>query len=409
MRIFFVNRFFHPDESATSRILTDLVGGLRDNFNIQVVTSRHSYDNSSTRLPVCTVEDRLTVNRLWSSRFGRSKTALRAIDYLSFHAAVAWFLVRRVRPGDVVVLKTDPPLLQLINTALIRIRGGKVVNWLQDIYPEIAERAGVYRGPAWLARMICKWRDRTLRAAVTNVVISERMATYLQGRGIRNVRVIPNWADEQAISPVPREANDVRREWRLGDRFVVMYSGNLGRVHAFDEIREAMHLLSHRDDIAFVFVGGGAEQQGLKAFVESKGLRNTMFFPLQPRDRLRHSLAAADLHLVTLKAGMEDLVMPSKLYGVWAAGRPVAFVGEPDSAVARLIRESGTGLAFTHGDAAGLVQAIEALADEPASRAEQGRNARRLFEQRFTRAHCLGLWQDLIQGKFSAETVPGTT
>jgi glycosyltransferase involved in cell wall biosynthesis len=396
MRTWFVNRFYLPDASATSQLLADLVRDVETDREVAVITTRGLHDNPRAGLEPRELMGRSSVYRLWSTRFGRRSKWLRALDYLTFHASVAWFLLGRVRSGDVVVLKTDPPLLQLMNTSIIRFRGGKVINWIQDIYPEIAERSGMFPGPGWLVRLLRAWRDRALRKAAANVVISRRMGRFLESRKIGNVSVISNWADEESITPVPREDNPLRAEWGLADRFAVMFSGNFGRVHAFDEIRGAMAALSEHGGVRFVLVGDGAQRATVQAFVESNGLKNVAFYPFQPQTRLRYSLGLADVHLVSLRPGMEDLVMPSKLYGILAAGRSALFIGERDSAIADLIHRHDVGKAFVHGDGASLTEEIRNLAAnrEPVDRMQK--NARELFENRFTRARCVVQWKELI-------------
>jgi glycosyltransferase involved in cell wall biosynthesis len=363
---------------------------------VRVVSSRYRVRGNTRPLPRRAQQDDIPVYRVGGRRGGNSSLGRRAVDYIRFHAAVVCLLAFKGRAGDLVVLKTDPPLLQLITTAVVRLKGGKVVNWLQDIYPEIAGRLGLFPGPQWLLRLLAAWRDRALRAAAANVVVSERMAGYLTGRGVDNVRVIANWSDAAAIRPLGREVNPLRSEWGLQDAFVVMYSGNFGRVHAFGEVIDAVHLLSGEAGIRFVFVGSGAGLDSLRRAVSGSGTRNALFKPLQPRDVLRFSLALGDLHLVTLKPAMEDLVMPSKLQGVLAAGRPVAFIGEPDSHIAKWVRQHDVGVAFAPGDGAGLAAAIRRLARDRARIEEMGRNARRQFEQEFTRSQGMAKWRELV-------------
>jgi glycosyltransferase involved in cell wall biosynthesis len=336
--------------------------------------------------------------RVWTTRFGRSALLWRAVDNLSFHFSVALFLIFHVRRGDIVVLKTDPPLLQLLTTGVIRMKGGKVVNWVQDIYPEIAERLGKFPGPGWLAKLVSAWRDHALNRAARNVVISAPMAAYLQQRGVAGVRVIPNWADESTIFPLEHEQNPLRAEWGLTDKFVVMYSGNFGRVHAFAEIIDAVGQFADDPEVQFVFIGEGAALSSLREELGSVGVGNAIFKPFQPREKLRFSLGAADLHLVSLKDGMEELVMPSKLYGILAAGRPVAFVGQQGSEIGALIEEKDVGFSASSGDGVVLAQSIRLLVKDRDRRAQLGKNARALFEKEYSLANGIARWRELLEG-----------
>lgn len=400
-RIIFVNRFYFPDGSATSQILTELTTDLCADFSISVVTSRKLSNDPALWLPSRELINGVDVHRIWTTRLGHASLWRRAVDYLSFHVSLSWFLLRRVQPGDVVVLKTDPPLLQLFHTSLIRLKGGKVVNWLQDIYPEIAVRLGKFPSPRWLARAIAGWRDSALRAAVANVAISNAMAEYLLQRGLEKPHTIPNWADESLIQPVDHANNPLRKAWGLEGQFTVMYSGNFGRAHAFAEIAEAARQLAAKADIHFLFAGEGAGLGPLQQ-VLLESAANASFKPFQAREVLSHSLGVADLHLVSLKAGMEGLVMPSKVYGILAAGRPVVFIGEPKSELAALIEREQVGFAVGLGDGAGLAQQILALTRDLPRLKRYGINARKWFEREFTRAQAKARWRELLHAASAA-------
>jgi len=397
IRMIFVNRFFHPDASATSQILTELAKDLAREFTVAVVTSRQSASDGSARFKPSETLDGVSVVRLFTTHLGRTSLWRRAADYLSFHIAVVFFLLAHVARNDVVVLKTDPPLLQLCNTAVIRFKGGAVVNWLQDLYPEVAVRLAKFPGPRWLSDAIAAWRDRALRAARANVVVSTAMGNYLNRRGLSNVRVIPNWADECAITPVNHAENPLRAEWGLEGKIVVMYSGNFGRAHSFDEIAAAAVQLSGEPEIRFVFVGEGAGLGLLKEKLAAVQATNFVFLPFQEKTRLSYSLGAADLHLVTLKPGMEDLLMPSKIYGILAAGRPILLVGDGTGPLASWIRQENLGFAISSGDADGLINAIRQLSGDADLRAQQNINARGEFEAHYTRSLAVATWSVLVR------------
>ena len=150
MTLIFVNRYFYPDHSATSQVLTDIAFGLAaKGYRVRVVTSRQRYSDRSAQLPPRERVRGVEVHRVWTTRFGRSGLPGRAVDYLAFHLASAWTLWRLARAGDVIIAKTDPPMLSVTAAPVARLRGAKLVNWLQDIFPEVAQALGLGRG--WLA------------------------------------------------------------------------------------------------------------------------------------------------------------------------------------------------------------------------------------------------------------------
>jgi glycosyltransferase involved in cell wall biosynthesis len=401
MRVLFINRYFYPDHSATSQMLTDLASDLqRDGLDITVITGRQLIDDPRARLAVREQVEGIDVHRVWSSRFGRATLVGRAIDYLSFYAGAGWRLARLCRPGDVVVAKTDPPLISVIAALVTRWRGAHLVNWLHDLFPEIAERLelGLVRGQP--ARALRALRDASLRAAAMNVAIGTRMAEQLTGLGIEAARVtvIHNWCDGRAVRPRPRAGHRLRREWQLDERFVVMYSGNMGYAHEFDTVLDAAARLRLRSEVLFLFIGGGVQRARIEQQVRSRGLENVQFKPYQPRERLGESLTAADAHLVCLRPQLEGLMVPSKFYAVAAAGRPILLVGAGGGELAGLVAEAQCGCQVAPGAGAVLAERIAELAADPRLGQRQGLAARHLFETRFDRPVAARAWRLALAG-----------
>lgn len=423
VRIFFVNRYFYPDHSATSQMLTDLAFALADRgHRITVVTSRLSYDDPVMRLPARETVNGVEVIRLATTGFGRAGLAGRAVDYLTFYLAAAWLLLRQVRRGDMVVAKTDPPLLSIVTTPIVRLRGAHPVNWLQDIYPEVATALGMAGdGFSRIPLAILTWlRDRALRKASLNVAIGERMAAELRRRGAApdRIRVIPNWADGRLVRPVAPGDNELRRAWGLADAFVVGYSGNLGRAHDSNTILAAIALteaslaIAAADTISttripvstppyaaieWLFIGGGAQLAKLKEQIEQRGDRNVRFEPYQPREHLSECLSVPDVHLITLRPCLEGLIVPSKYYGIAAAGRPAIFIGDPDGEIGRILSTTDTGLIVAEGDGAALARAIVGLAGDQRTANDLGRRARTLFEEKYDVTFAVQAWDDAIR------------
>ena len=400
MKVVFVNRFYAPDHSATSQMLTDLAIALAaGGADVQVITSRLRYDDVAASLAPHEVIDGVEVHRVWTSRFGRGNLAGRALDYLSFYVAAGAKLFGLVRSGNVVVAKTDPPLVSVVAGGVARMRGARLVNWLQDLYPEVAANLGMApaRGPGGA---LLRWlRDGSLRHAAANVVLGQRMRECVTTLGVdpKTIVVIPNWADGALLRPVERGANPLRAEWGLGDKFVVGYSGNLGRVHEFRTVLDAAEALRSQADIVFLFIGDGAQKAALATAAQERGLSNILFRPYQPREALGRSLGAADVHLVTLRPELEGLVVPSKFYGVAAVGRPTIFIGDPEGEIGSVVREAECGICVQQGDAEGLAQAITTLRDDPALRERMGANARRVFEERYDRRITVERWRRLLR------------
>jgi glycosyltransferase involved in cell wall biosynthesis len=275
-----------------------------------------------------------------------------------------------------------------------------LVNWLQDVYPEVARELDTPLVRGRVGRWLKGLRNVSLRDAEANVVIGQVMAERLEAEGIcpARVTVIPNWADEQALRPIPTIESVARKKWRFepGD-FVLGYSGTLGRAHECETLLAAARLLARRHDVKFLFVGGGHEYARLEGAVREEGLAGFTFRPHQPRDRLEDTLGAADAHWISLRPELEGLIVPSKFYGILAAGRPVVAVASPDGEIGRIVADTGCGFAIEPGDADGLARAIETVADDPILRRTMAERARQASECRFPRASALERWTELIQ------------
>jgi colanic acid biosynthesis glycosyl transferase WcaI len=395
-RVIFVNRYFYPDLSATSQILSDLAFYLASiGVHVIVITGRQHYTDAAAPLPARETIRGVEVIRVATTAFGRTHLLGRAFDYISFYATAFWELIRRIRRRDIVVAKTDPPLMSVVAAFATRLRGARQINWLQDLFPEVALVLEPELLNGTVVRAAQKARDWSLRHAVLNVVLGNLMLKRLRDLGVREDRVvkIPNWADDRAITPVPHERNPLRAEWGLEGKFVVAYSGNLGRAHEFQTIMKAAVLLNGEPDVVFLIIGGGAQLQNVRNFAAIYGLTNIVERPYQARERLALSLGVADVHLITLKPQLEGLIVPSKFYGIAAAQRAIAFIGDAEGEVGTLVRQYECGACFEVGDEQGLAQFISHLAQNRVQAERMGRNARRALEAEWSQEKAFAQWQ----------------
>lgn len=396
-RIVFINRFFYPDQSATSQILSDLAFALANaGFEITVVTSKRG---SSTNRHIETISG---VKILRVGRAGARSSSLigQAMEYLEFYAAATWLLSSNVKPEDLVVAKSDPPLISVFAAFAAHLRSGKLINWLQDIYPEVADKLGFHfaRGPTgWVLRQA---RDAALRSAHVNVAIGNRMALFLGKRIAANkIEVIPNWVNDREILPIARADNEFRTSIARNGEFVVGYSGNLGRAHEFETMLNAARLLAHDEDVLFVFIGGGHYLKALKNRVETDGLENRFrFLPTQPLKELKFSLSAPDVHWISLRPELDELILPSKIYGILAAGRPTIAIMARNCEISCLLERHCCGIVIDPGDSVSLAREILRLKNDPDMCTAMGQRARELLEREFTRQKAIDRWAELLRG-----------
>jgi glycosyltransferase involved in cell wall biosynthesis len=352
----FVNRVYPPAPGATGALLAELAPALVDRgWRVTILTGPAEGAPRSER-----TGDGVHVERVGALPFTRESTWRRGLAYASlFPAFLAGAL--RIPAPDVMVTKTDPPMLKVLGPLLGRFTGARTVHWAQDLYPEVAEGVGVIAEHGVLAGAMRRLSRGALHGHDHVVAVGRCMRDRLvQDRGLapERVTVNPNWPPS-AVRPVPHDENAFRAEHDLDDRFVVMYSGNMGLAHPFDAVLDAAARLQEESpEVVVLFVGEGPRKDALQRQVARRSLDNVRFLPFQPRERLAESLSAADLHLVTMQDELEGLVVPSKLYGALGAGRPALFLGPSGSEAARVVREQDCGTVLSDPDGSTLAEVI---------------------------------------------------
>ena len=366
MRVIAVNRYYRPDGSPTSRLLTDVAERCAaDGLDVTVITGRRGYRTGGRIGRGRETIGGVDVRRVTTSGLRRHRLVGRAIDDATFHLAAFLAILTVARSGDVVIAKTDPPLLCLAAWAAAALRGARLVNWCQDVFPEVAAALGVGHAGGRLGAGLRWLRNRCCGAAAFNAVLSPAMRDVLVAQGVApgKLRVLPNWC-EVGLTPVARATNPLRAAWGLGESIVIGYSGNLGRAHGPERIADLVVATRSVGGLAWLFVGGGAGMAAVAARAAAAGVRNVQFRPYQPSERLSLSLSAADIHLISLDPACEGLIVPSKYYGVLAVGRPLLFLGAPSGAIAGEIVRHRLGRVLPCDAPETWAGAVSALADE---------------------------------------------
>jgi colanic acid biosynthesis glycosyl transferase WcaI len=397
LRVVLLNQYYAPDEAATSQLLTDLGSGLvAAGHEVRAVCGNRSYADPERRYPAREKLDGVDIRRVRTTGFGRSRSLGRIIDYLSFLVGASCGLLFSRRP-DVVISLSTPPLVAALGWLLARLRGASSFYWVMDVYPDLAFELGVLDARSIAGRLFAALTRLTLRRSDAVIALGETMAERLQSVGVRRLVTIHNWADGDAIRAGAGRAADRRSEWGWEGKLVLLYSGNLGLAHEFDTILDAAGLLRNRPQLLFVFVGGGPRMPELQQAVRERSLDNVQFRPYVSREHLGESLAAGDVHLITLRQNMPGLLVPSKLYGVLAAGRPTIYVGPDEGEVSDIIAAGRCGIRVANGDAEALAEAVLQYERDDGSRERAGRRARELFEERFTKGRGISAFMRLIE------------
>ena len=398
-RILVLNQYYWPGVEATAHLLTELCEALAEEYDVEVVTGvLHGHEDEPRQLE----HNGVRITRVSSTSYERSELGRRAVNYFSYLG----FALRHALSGpppNLVLCMTDPPIIGDLGVVVGRRVGAPVLVISQDVFPEIATELDRLRNPAVIGvlRLLV---GSYLRRADRIVAIGETMRDRLEAKGAppERLRVIPNWVDTSEITPQPRD-NTWAVQHDLASRFVVMHSGNVGHAQDLDSLVRAATFLRDRDDLRIVIAGFGARHAQIIALAERLEVEETVrFLPYQKRERLSLSLSSADVHVVGLAKGLAGYVVPSRLYGILAAGRPVIAAADERSETARLVREIGCGLVIPPGRPELLARTIREAADGAYELDDMGRRGRAYVEEEADRLVAMERYRALVREMLAA-------
>jgi glycosyltransferase involved in cell wall biosynthesis len=298
----------------------------------------------------------------------------------------AFHLLKAIWFHDLVMLTTEPPYLPILGYLIHRLTGFPYICLLYDIYPDVVVNLGMLPSHNPIVRLWQWLNHQTWQHAQALIVLSPSM----QAQVIRQCPevaektcVIHSWCNPNEIYPVPKADNGFIKQQGLEKTFTILYSGNMGRCHDMATIIAAAQALRH-DPVQFMFIGGGSKMQDCINQVEAWGLQNCKFLPYQEKKELSYSLSAADLALVSLAPGMEEVVAPSKLYSLLAAGRPIAAICEERSYLRAILNDAGCGQGIDNDNPYQLVNFVRYLIKSPEHLQSMGLAGRNYFLSHFT-------------------------
>jgi glycosyltransferase involved in cell wall biosynthesis len=373
MHILLLNEYYPPDTSATARMAAQVAERLVKQHDVTVVAGRPSYDpDESYRFAPLhrTIRNQVAVECVGSTAFPRHHMRRRVSNYLSYLAlAVPRSLA--LRP-DVILAMTDPPVAGIAGAFIAQLAGKPFVYNIRDMYPDMAIGGDIVRDNAWIERWESLHR-RALRQAARVIVLGDDMKDRIVAKGIPAENVVIVRDGTSFPEAMPDQTDPIVQEIRCGFPFVAVHAGNLGFYGAWDTLLKAAEILSN-ENTGLVFVGDGANRASLSA--SAANIQNIRFLPFRPVEQVPQVMMAGDVQIITVKRGLEGVVVPSKLYSTLAAGRPVLAVAAPESDAARIITKAGCGLSADPDNPAAVAAAIREMRSDPARLAEMGRRAR---------------------------------
>ena len=410
MRIIILNQTFHPDVAATAQLMWDLAQHLAcGGHEVHAVTSRSVYGSQERFEQAYECVGRIHIHRVAQTAFGKRHLPGRLCDFGSYYLT-AWAKLQELPAADVILALTSPPMVALLGMFQkqfrARIDQGKVrlVYHVMDLYPEAAVAMGVLgaRSPVtWGLRQLTR---RTLELADDIIALGEDMkelivANYGLRRRADRIHVVHPWADGGALGPLPRQQNPLAAKLGLGETFNIVYSGNLGMAHDVETLIGAIERMKEDSGTRFLFIGGGKRFEQLKRKAEQSDWPTVRFLPYQEREALQQSLNLADVHLISQLPAFTGVVVPSKLFGIMAVGKPAVMVGPAEAEVSRLISRHEAGAVVPNGLVGELVATLRQLREDGAMRKRLGRNAREAFGRLYDRSVACARIEQVLVGK----------
>ena len=375
MHILLLNEYFPPDTSATAKCAEQVASALTEKHRVTVLAGRPSYDPTERHSPYLLrreIHENLAIERVGSTAYPRFQMRRRVSNYLTYLSlAVPRALSIR---SDVVLAMTDPPIEGIAGAFVAQLSGRPFVYNIRDMYPDMAVGGSIVRSGSFTARWekLHRW---ALRQATRVIVLGEDMRDRIVAKGVDSARVVISRDGITVPETLPEPENPVAREIRGEFRFALVHAGNLGFYGAWQTLISAVRMLEN-EGVGLVFVGEGAMKSQVEAM--AAGCRAVRFLPFRPASEIPLVLSSGDMHVVTVKRGLEGVVVPSKLYPTLAAGRPVLGVAPDESDVARIIRSSGCGAVGNPDDPNSVAQALRGVVHDSEQLRNMGLRAREI-------------------------------
>ncbi len=398
--ILVISQVYVPDPTSVGQHMHDAAAELaRRGYRVLVYAASRGYDDPSRKYLSRETLDGVTIRRLPFSSFGKKSIKVRLLGQSLFllQVIIRGLFTRRLNR---ILVSTSPPMASTAAVFIQFFRRVPITFWAMDINPDQIVAMGQASQGSFVVRVF-DWINRTILKRARGVVALDRfMAARLEAKhpvGDR-MAIMPPWPHESHLEPVNHADNPFRKEHGLGDKFVIMYSGNISPAHPVTTILEAAKKLQDDPRIEFLFIGGGNGKKSIDEFIQREQVGNVRTLPYQPLDQIKYSLSAADVHLVAMGTEMVGIVHPCKVYGAMAVARPILLLGPMESHVGELLKSHDIGWQVDHGNVAEAETCIRQIASlSQAQRAEKGGRGKQLIEQELSMKTLCGRFCDVVE------------
>jgi colanic acid biosynthesis glycosyl transferase WcaI len=386
-RVWVLSELYYPEQTSTGYFLTEIAESLAKKYDVSVICSQPTYSSRGRMEPRIEHRNRTVIYRCWSTTLNKDVIFLRLINFFTISVSIFINTIFKIKRHDAVIVVTNPPLLPFLTLIACRLRGAKCLLLVHDVYPESAVKAGILKAGS-LTEKIIRWVTSLLLKNVDKIIVLGRdMARVVAdkiGRHDEQIVIIPNWADCEEIIPLNGHINPLLLELGVSEKFIVQYSGNMGRTHGIEYLVESAEQLKEVKDLHFLFIGWGAKRRWLEDEIKKRRLTNVTLLGNRRREDLGISLNACKISVISFVPGMAGISVPSRMYNILAAGKPILAIADQDSELAEVVSEENIGWVVSSGKIAEIVKAVLEAKNNPKMLAEMGSRARKAAEEKYS-------------------------
>lgn len=401
--LWIVSELYYPEETSTGYFLTKIAEGLSPHFPVRVLCTQPTYSARGKRAPSREIHKGVAIRRCRGTTLDKDVFLFRIANLVTISLSIFLHALRCFRKGDIVLVATNPPVLPFLTELACRLRGAKCVLLIQDVYPDTLVAAGLFDRGSFPVQVLERLTRILYRDVNCISVLGRDMEALVRkkmnGSSHGKIVVIRNWADVDQVVPDCRARNGLLEQLGIARKFVLQYAGNMGRVHGIEILFGAAERVSAMDeDIHFLFIGSGAKKEWLEESVRKRDLHNVTVFPNRPRSDQQVFLNACDVAITAFVPGMAGVGVPSRMYNIFAAGKPIIAAVDEESELALVVREEGLGWIVPPGDPERFAEAVMEARSRPDLVADMGKRARAVAESKYPMHVVIDAYRELVGG-----------
>lgn len=396
-KVWVISEVYSPDEAGGAYFMSKLAEGLGQYNSVNVLCGYPVYTARGAAVPKREMHNGVKVERCYATRFDKNIIFLRLFNLLTVSISIFVKALLGIRKQDIVLVVTTPPLLPFLVSLACHLRRARCILRIDDVYPETLIATGLIRQRNIVARAFSIINKILYQSFERIVVLGRDMDQLVKdklGHSNKHVTIIPNWADVDLVKPVFKVNNVLLRELGLTDKFIIQCAGNMGRAQGIENLFKAVEILKNEKDIHFLFIGSGVKRNWMDREICDKELHNVTILDQRPRSDQGNFLNACDVVLVSLLPGMTGAGVPSRLYNIMAAGKPIIAVTGYGSEIESVVREEGVGWFVAAGRPEMLANALLEARSKSELLLQMGERARyaavtKYSEQRVINDYCM--------------------